>query len=81
MIDMTGKCLEQLCKFFFQWSLTLTLNMDSFSWESSPEKAKKSFTLASKENKKWAGDSQDHLADWLHDAKYGNDTFVFYTLI
>ncbi|KAG1822765.1 uncharacterized protein BJ212DRAFT_1477180 [Suillus subaureus] len=39
-------------------------------WESCPRKAKKTFTLASKDNKKWAGDSQDQLADWLNEAKY-----------
>ncbi|KAG1887880.1 hypothetical protein F4604DRAFT_1916752 [Suillus subluteus] len=40
------------------------------SWESCPRKAKKTFTLASKDNKKWAGDSQDRLADWLNEAEY-----------
>ncbi|KAG1849745.1 hypothetical protein F4604DRAFT_1934773 [Suillus subluteus] len=40
------------------------------SWESCPRKVKKTFTLASKDNKKWAGDSQDRLADWLNEAKY-----------
>ncbi|KAG1841515.1 hypothetical protein F4604DRAFT_1939441 [Suillus subluteus] len=39
-------------------------------WESCPKKVKKTFTLASKDNKKWAGDSQDRLADWLNEAKY-----------
>ncbi|KAG1884758.1 hypothetical protein F4604DRAFT_1676850 [Suillus subluteus] len=39
-------------------------------WESCPRKVKKTFTLASKDNKKWAGDSQDRLADWLNEAEY-----------
>ncbi|KAG2057807.1 hypothetical protein BDR06DRAFT_969145 [Suillus hirtellus] len=33
-------------------------------------KSNKPFTLASKENKKWAGESQDRLADWLTEAEY-----------
>ncbi|KAG1752330.1 uncharacterized protein EDB91DRAFT_1243106 [Suillus paluster] len=39
-------------------------------WETSPVKAKKPFTQASKDNKKWAGHAQDHLADWLLKAEY-----------
>ncbi|KAG1777143.1 hypothetical protein EV702DRAFT_1045535 [Suillus placidus] len=42
-------------------------------WESCPRKAKKTFTLSSKENKKWAGESQDQLADWLNEAEYTED--------
>ncbi|KAG2127256.1 uncharacterized protein EDB93DRAFT_1257138 [Suillus bovinus] len=40
------------------------------SWESCPRMSNKTFTLASKKNKKWAGESQDHLADWLTEAEY-----------
>ncbi|KAG1732956.1 hypothetical protein EDB19DRAFT_1911771 [Suillus lakei] len=42
-------------------------------WESCLRKAKKTFTLALKENKKCAGESQDQLTDLLNEAEYGGD--------
>ncbi|KAG1770164.1 hypothetical protein EV702DRAFT_1049481 [Suillus placidus] len=45
----------------------------NYGWESCPRKSKKTFTLAFKENKKWAGESQDRLADWLNEAEYSLD--------
>ncbi|KAG1721979.1 uncharacterized protein EDB91DRAFT_1256267 [Suillus paluster] len=34
---------------------------------------KKPFTQTSKDNKKWAGDAQDRLADWLLEAEYADE--------
>ncbi|KAG1822065.1 uncharacterized protein BJ212DRAFT_1477894 [Suillus subaureus] len=49
-------------------------------WESCPRKLNKTFTLTSKENKKWAGESQDCLADWLTEAEY-NICLVSFTAL
>jgi hypothetical protein len=38
---------------------------------------KKNFTQASKENKKWAGESQDRLADWLNEAEYSKFEILY----
>ncbi|KAG1742098.1 hypothetical protein EDB19DRAFT_1827760 [Suillus lakei] len=42
-------------------------------WETSPLKAKKTFTQTSNDNKKWAGDAQDCLTDWLLEAEYADE--------
>lgn len=55
---------------FFLFSSTFILMNYWLSWESCPRKSNKTFTLASKENKKWAGESQDRLAEWLTEAEY-----------
>ncbi|KAG1866801.1 hypothetical protein F4604DRAFT_1927769 [Suillus subluteus] len=39
-------------------------------WETAPQKAKKSFSQSSKDNKKWAGQAQDRLANWLLEGEY-----------
>ncbi|KAG1797833.1 uncharacterized protein HD556DRAFT_1306422 [Suillus plorans] len=39
-------------------------------WETSPQKAKKPFTQATKDNRKWAEHAQDRLANWLLEGEY-----------
>ncbi|KAG2045508.1 hypothetical protein BDR06DRAFT_1025777 [Suillus hirtellus] len=41
-------------------------------WETSPQKAKKPFTQATKDNRKWAEHAQDRLANWLLEGEYAD---------
>ncbi|KAG1896099.1 uncharacterized protein F5891DRAFT_1193542 [Suillus fuscotomentosus] len=42
------------------------------NWETSPQKAKKPFTQATKDNRKWAEHAQDRLANWLLKGEYAD---------
>ncbi|KAG2739971.1 hypothetical protein P692DRAFT_20754210, partial [Suillus brevipes Sb2] len=42
-------------------------------WETAPQKANKSFSQSSKDNKKWAGQAQDRFANWLLEGEYEDD--------